>query len=326
MDTLRPDENLQAAIDALAPGAVLRLAAGEHRLEAPLCLRRGVRLVGAGATHTRITRLRTPHTHVVEAHPPAGEALWVEDLAIAWADGCEDRPGEYLFQSDVLVVAGGQVSLRGCRLAGSAREHGRSNDMYGGSGLRVAGGGEVRAEGCEIVTHGEHGVAASDRAALVLENCWVAGNRGIGLLAEDETAVEARATAVVENERGGVATFGAAALALVASTVQGNWRAGLRLAASGVGRLEECTIEANTGPGVEVRRGTLCIAGGTIRRNGADGLVIAECCHVAATDLVIEENRGFGVAAGVGTSIELTRTALIGNLRGGIERAEHEMP
>ncbi len=320
MDALRPGEDLQAALDALAPGAILRLAAGEHRMEAPLRLLRGVRLIGAGAAHTRITRLRTPHTHIIEARLPTSEALWLEELAIAWADGCEDRPGAYLFQSDVLVVAGGQVALRGCRLAGSADEHGRSNDMYGGSGLRVAGDGKVRAEGCEFVTHGGHGVMAGNRAVLALANCWVADNRGSGLLAEGEAAVEARATAFVENDRGGVAAFGAAAVALVAATVQANRRAGVRLAATGAGRLEECTIEANTGPGVEVEVGTLTIVGGVIRRNGGDGLAVAARCHVVAVDLVIEENRGFGVVAATGATVELTRAAILGNSRGGVER------
>lgn len=321
MDALQPGENLQAALDALAPAAVLRLAAGEHRLEAPLCLRRGVRLVGAGAAHTRITRLRAPHSHLVEAHPPSGEALWLEDLALAWADGCEDRPGVYLFQSDVLVVAGGQVALRACRLAGSEAEHGRSNDMYGGSGLRVAGDGTVRADGCEIVTHGGHGVTAGDRAVLALANCWVAGNRGSGLLAEDEAAVEARATAFVENERGGVAAFDQATLTLVEATIQANRRGGVRLHATGAARLEGCTLEANGGPGVEVKGGSLTITGGVIRRNGGDGLAIAEPGHVAAADLMIEENRGFGVTAGTGATVELTRVAILGNARGGIERA-----
>lgn len=317
MPTLQPGENLQAAIEALAPGAALRLAAGEYRLEDPLRLRRGVRLVGAGAAQTRITRLRTPHARLVEAHPPTGEALHLEDLALAWADG-EARPGVYLFQSDVLVVEGGEVALRGCRLAGSASEHARSHDMYGGSGLRVGADAQVRAEGCEIVIHGGHGVKASGRAVLVLENCWVAENRGFGLLIEGGAAVEARQAAFVDNAHGGVAGFDAAAVVLSQGQVQGNRRVGVRLETTGGTALEGCMVESNGGTGVEAKGGTLAIAGGVIRGNGGDGLWIAERCQVRAIDLVIEENRGFGLAADPGATVALTRVAIFGNTRGSV--------
>jgi hypothetical protein len=321
MACLRPSDDLQAALDALAPGAALQLAAGEYRLEAPLRLRRGIRLVGAGLTQTRLTRLRTPHAHIAEAHPAGGETLLLEELSIAWADDGEDRPGVYLFESDVLVVSGGQVTLRGCRLAGSAREHERSNGMYGGAGLRVKGDGEVQATDCEIVDHGGHGVVVGDRAALTLATCWVAGNRGMGLLAEGEVTVAARHTAFVANARSGIAAFGGTTLTLVEAVVQGNGRGGVRFDTTSPGRLAGCTIEENAGPGIEVATGTLAIAGGTIRRNSGDGLVVAEGCRVSAVDLVIEGNRGFGVTEGAGASLELASTTIFNNARGGIERA-----
>jgi hypothetical protein len=321
MARLRPTDDLQAALDALAPGSVLQLAVGEYRLAGPLHFRRGVRLVGAGMAQTRLTRPRMPHAHIAEAHLPVGETLLLEDLAIAWADDGEDRQGVYLFQSDVLVVSGGRVTLRGCRLAGSAREQERSNDMYGGSGLRVAGDGEVRADSCEIGDHGGHGVVVGDRATLALANCWVTGNRGMGLLAEGEATVAAGHTAFVANARSGLAAFGGTALTLVEAAFQGNGRGGVRFDTTKAGRLAGCTIEENVGPGLEVVTGTLAIAGGTIRRNSGDGLVVAVGCRVSATDLVIEGNRGFGVTEGAGACLELASTTIFNNARGGIDRA-----
>ena len=325
MPTVQPGDPLQAALDALSPGAVLRLAPGEFCLAAPLHLRRGIRIVGAGAARTRLVRPRAPHALVAEAHPPTGEVLTLEGLTIGWVEGDDGLPGTYLFQSDVLVVAGGRVDLRGCRLAGSEAEHRRSNDdLYGGSGLRVEGAAEVRVEGCEVVNHGGHGLVVGATAKATMANCWVAGNRGAGLLVESSATAEAHATAFTDNVRGGVAAFDDAALVLVTAMVQVNGRFGVRLAASRDARLEGCTIEGNSGPGVLVEAGSPLLARGAIRGNSGDGVAVAAGRQVVMTELVIEENRGFGVALGRGATADLADAVIFHNARGRLDRAGEE--
>lgn len=320
MTTFPPDVPLQAVLDALDPGAVVHLEPGTYRLDAPLRLQRGVRLAGAGAAATRIVRPRTPHAHVAAARVPGCEELVLEDLTLGWDDGHADAPGAYLFASDVLVVESGRVALRRCHLLGSAAEHRKANDMYGGDGLRATGEAEVRAEECEIRDHGGHGVVVRQRAKASLDACWVAGNRGMGLLAVDEAAPEVRATTFTENERGGVAAFDDAALAIQDATIQANRRFGVRLETRRRLRLDGCAIEANGGPGILIMMGEAAVAGGAIRGNADDGVRIAGGVAATARDVVIAENRGFGVALGPGAAFEMAGVAIYGNGRGDVDR------
>ena len=81
-----------------------------------------------------------------------------------------------------------------------------------------------------------------------------------------------------------------------------------------VARVEGCAIEANVGPGIELVGGSLVLQGGAIRHNAGDGLAIATTCH--ATDVVIADNRGFGVQEAPGATLQLANASIFGNMRG----------
>lgn len=174
-----PGQSVQAAIDAAAPGTVIRLAAGEWQEN--VVVTKPLTLEGAGWEQTRLVAGET-------APPSRTENLdfQVRSKAARTAEEKRELATEQIrnYDQPVLWVHDTrEVTLRGVRVQGRSPAGGRD-----GKTLAIFQRGGARVEACAFVGPAGNGLSIGRGADVEVKDCLVAAvtNDGIGVSGRDE--------------------------------------------------------------------------------------------------------------------------------------------
>ncbi len=194
-----------------APGTTLELAAGEYRLAQPLVLNKALTVQGAGLEQTRLVCeaegavLRCEGVGLVHVYD-----LTVEHRGEAWAD--------------VVVVAGGQVDIRRCRVTGGVWDEAHKR---GGSGLSLYGQMRGTIAACQAQRNGLHGIQVTGEAQPHLEGNRCEANTWTGLGYFGQAGGQARGNVCHGNGSYGIAVQGKAQPHLEGNRCEANTQVGL---------------------------------------------------------------------------------------------------
>lgn len=220
-DGSAPHRTVQAAVDAAAPGATLRIGPGTF--EGPVVLRRPVTLVGAGAGATRLVAdlafdldaAKSAQDRGAGVRPTlslqAEGAVALEDLALSGRAAGQSasyvvhaRAGTSVFTrcaivdspgNGVLVGSKAQVTLEGCLVSAIARE-----------GVEVQGG-RATLRGCDVRDVRHYGIAIGPGSQVTVEGCRISGSLWHGIRYDDASPV-IRGNRIVGHARSGIYASG----------------------------------------------------------------------------------------------------------------------
>lgn len=277
---VKPGDDLGKVVSGLPAGSVVRLPAGEVRLDEPVVLLQDVTLVGEGRDRTRLVSAARGAAVVLTAPGTAA----IKDLTLAHAGDSS---------ASLLLARTGRMELDGVHLTG-ASTGGRSpsdrpdDPLIGGSGIVIDGGDELSVTDSLITDSDVAGVLVSGSARPVLTDvtitgsdtcglCFLGGSsgtvksstvsdNGVGVLVTDRAAPTFETTRISDNTRAGVvaqkrshpvlrdvvlasngpqgvAAFDTASPSLLDSVVTGHGESGV---AADVGRSASPQIRGNT--------------------------------------------------------------------------------
>jgi parallel beta-helix repeat protein len=266
---------LEEAVQYAAPDAVIRLAAGEHWLGAPLTLSQAVTLVGEGRDRTRV--ICEAAEYVLRCAGPGPVVL--RDLTVAHTGGQA---------ANVVDVAGGAIECINCRCTGAVHDQ-----QLGGSGLCLYGAASGRVYRCEMIANGAVGIAVLDRAQPTLvENTCTGNDHGIVVAGEAQPSLEANICR--ENTTCGISYLGTSTGTARQNTCTGNDHG------IAVGGEAQPTLQANI-----CRENTTCgisyigTSTGTARQNTCTGnergIVVTGAAQPSLEANICVENRTTGI-------------------------------
>jgi hypothetical protein len=277
---LQPADDLGEVTSGLPAGSVVRLPAGEVRVDEPVVLLQDIRLVGEGRDDTRIVSSARGAAVVLTA---PGTAAF-EDLSVAHEG--DSSASLLLARSGTMKLHG--VHLTGASLGGRSPSDRPDDPLIGGSGIVLDGGDELSVTASQITDNDVAGVLVSGSARPALSDVTITGSdtcgmcflggaagtvtsstisdNGVGVLVTDRAAPTFEATRISDNTRAGVvaqershpvlrdvvlasngpqgvAAFGTASPSLLDSVVTGHGESGV---ASDVGRAASPEIRGNT--------------------------------------------------------------------------------
>jgi nitrous oxidase accessory protein NosD len=270
-----PDDDLQAAILRADPGAVVRLAAGEHVVDEPLMLLQPVTIVGAGRDETAV---------VSSAEGAAiafiGEGgIRLEDLEVR-------HTGEA--PASVLVFTTGSVELARVRAAGGvADESGTSGFgvVLGGAAATDAGAPQ-ELDDVEVVDNAAGGIAVVDEAAPTIVASTVRDNAGCGVCYLGVAGGQLRGGTAIGNEVG-VALGNTADPIIERLEAHDNTTAGVVVEAQASGTFEDGEVLANGPIGVLVRdEAAPTLVGLTVEDHGDAAIVFGGTAGGTVRDVV----------------------------------------
>jgi parallel beta-helix repeat protein len=237
---------IQAALDAAAPGDTVRVRAGTYTED--LRLRSGVTLVGEGADRT----------HLVAASGNAMRADNVRDAVVcdlhidgAGKDGCcavYINATSASFNRCVISGAGHCGIQAGNRSRLTLRAStARANSQ---AGVLIHGDSEGLLEGNTLAENGVHGIAVQERGRLTARDNTARGNRGPGVLirADGEGLLEGNTLA--DNGLHGIEVRERGHLNLTGNTVIHNAHLGVLVYGEGRAKLRHNIVALNTMAGV----------------------------------------------------------------------------
>jgi parallel beta-helix repeat protein len=201
---------LGEALQRAAPGAVIRLVAGEHRLVAPLTLNQPVTLEGAGRDLTRVVSANDEY--VLRCAGPGGVVL--RDLTVAHEDSQS---------ADVVEVTGGSLECTDCRFTGAVTDP----QFHRGVGLWLHGASAGYVRRCEMTANGRHGILVSDQAQFTLEANICRQNTWSGISYSGTAGGTAQKNVCNENQACGIDVTGEAQPTLEANTCGQNTSCGI---------------------------------------------------------------------------------------------------
>lgn len=271
-------KNLQEAVDAVAPGGMVTLAAGTH--ETGVTLWKPLKLRGAGRAQTT---LKAPR-HIVVSIIAEAQNVSVEALTVAGSstEGVSAY-GQVSFQ-DVQFVnhfANG-LSVRGTAVVTLSNSQLSANN----TGVSVAGAARLSVENSQIVRNSGVGLVAAGAAQVQLINSTVAENKDHGLSLEGSTNTTLSGSVVSENARSGIYLLDAAAVTLNGARVLANRFDGLWARGAAVVEIRQSTIEGNGTDRVCPRPDQFC-----------NGIEAWERAQVTVSNSKISNNADWGVAA-----------------------------
>ncbi len=179
---LQPGEPLQAAIDAAAPGSVLKLAAGEWKEH--VTISKPLTLEGAGWDKT-IVRVEKP------LREPVQKAAQEIEPALRTATGAEREKLLLRWRKEVSVPAlfiSAPVILRGLRVQGFT-PHGYNGTIESDT-LVTVHRTRVVMEDCAVVGPYENGIAISENSAVEIRRTLVAALWGTGITVNGSNGAE----------------------------------------------------------------------------------------------------------------------------------------
>jgi len=220
-----PGDSVQAAIDRVLPGGIVRLARGVHTVRDTLSVTKDLSLLGpveseGTATIAFPVGMQYKSLLDIDTWQEKHDAIQVviQDLTFAGSTdgvtirGSGDQRNEILFRQVVirdclrtgLSIAGSDVRIENCRFEG--------NDDFG---LQAILGAVVEAYDSAFDSNGSRenleleyrvlaGVYAIDNAALTLDGCTISANTAPAVFAEDSARLTLRDCHVIDNERDGI--------------------------------------------------------------------------------------------------------------------------
>jgi hypothetical protein len=325
---------LEEAVDAVAPGGTILIAAGEY--EGGFSIYKSLTLQGAGASQTRITdglaicceaqKARVEKVLLQEAITRgmliAGASLQVAlvdmtlsgaaegGLEVSGSVGVEIRNSviqeiKGLTYEGLKISDGAQVTVGATRIsrnegAGVLIVNGRAvfTDVQisdnKGDGLRLRGG-QATLAGTRLANNGDDGLEVEGQ--ITVNNSQILGNRRTGLRLQGGQATLGAGTRIAENGAGGLSAEGGR-LTLTNAEVSMNQASGLALEGSAVAQIESSRVLNNFQHGLRLEGGArLEMRAGLVQGNGADGVQVSDRSGASITGSKVLHNAGWGLVA-----------------------------
>ncbi len=273
-------KNLQAAVDALAPGGTITLAAGTYELGVTLW--KSLRLRGAGRTQTVLKA--PPGYHVIVSLITEAKNVVIEGLGVtaSASDG---------------VVAYGESTLQEIQITQNGR-----------NGIHLRGTGVVTLTNAQISANNT-GLTAEGASRLLIENSQISRNTGVGLSVRGAAQVSVANSTLSANGDNGCTVEGTAVATLHSSVISENGRGGLLVMGSAILNLFNSQVVANKFDGVWARgSASVEVRQSTIENNGTDrgcpkadqychGIEAWEKAQINIISAKITNNADWGIAA-----------------------------
>lgn len=273
-------KNLQAAVDAVAPGGTITLAAGTY--ETGVTLWKSLRLRGAGRTQTTIKA--PPGYHVVVSIITEAKNVLIEGLGVtaSASDG---------------IVAYGESTLQEVQITQSGR-----------NGIHLRGTGVVTLNNAQISAN-TTGLTAESSSRLFTENSQISRNTGVGLSVRGSAQVSVANSTLSANGENGCTVEGTAVATLHGAVISENGRGGLLVMGSARLNLWSSQVTANKFDGVWARgSANVEVRQSTVENNGTDrgcpkadqychGIEAWEKAQINIISSKITNNADWGVAA-----------------------------
>lgn len=252
-------QNLQEAIDAIAPGGTVLLQDGTY--EIGLTLWKPVTVRGT-ATLRALSGRQLVLSVIADAQPVA-----LEGVTIAESRG------------DGLLLYG-QATLRTVKILNHADD-----------GMEIAGSAVVQFVNSTLSGSGDDGIFVSENAQLILIDSTISENGGDGVEARDSTRVRLQNSQITKNKLRGLEVRTAAQLELTNSRVTANQSDGLALRDSAQATLESAQIFKNSADGLLVTdKARAALVNSTIAENGNDGLEVSGAAIAELRRTVLQGN------------------------------------
>jgi hypothetical protein len=277
---LKSGDDLGKVASALPAGSVVRLPAGEVKVDEPVVLLQDVSLVGEGRDRTRIISsargasvvLTAPGTVKVDGLTLTHEGDASASLLLVRSGQMKlngvhltgaslggrspsDRPDDPLIGGSGVVLDGGEGlsvtasqitdnDVAGVLVSGAARPVLRDVTITGSDtcGMCFLGGSAGTVTSSTVSDNGV-GVLVAGRAAPTFETTRISDNTRAGVVAQERSRPVLRDVVVASNGPQGVAAFGSASPSLLDSVVTGHGESGV---AADVGRSGSPEIRGNT--------------------------------------------------------------------------------
>ncbi|MGD9840400.1 MAG: right-handed parallel beta-helix repeat-containing protein [Candidatus Bipolaricaulis sp.] len=347
--SLRPGEEIQAALDLAPPGAVICLGAGTWteslRVTKPVTLR------GAGPTKTIVRSAQLGHPALTIEGPLAGEGpVVIVGIKFSEASGAAGLlvAGEATVEVERSTFSdnrGPGVALHDRALVSV---HSSTISANTGYGVHIQGQVQATLDGVTIADNRSSGVWLADTARLILTQSTVTRCEGHGLWIRDESHLTATGSTVSSCEGyglwvrdqasadltrctiaghrdAGVWAEDAAEVALTSSTVEGTWDGVVAREASSL-RLADCTVSRVRWDGIKLQ-GTAVgsIVASTISGGRGVGISVRGAAHAEIRDNRIEGWTAQGILSlsrippsGGGNRMQGNGVDLVGNLPGSL--------
>lgn len=345
--TVRPDESIQAAIDAAGEGDVICLARGVWTES--IVIDKPLTVAGRGAGRTTIEAALISGSVGQVAGEDAGPiAVRLEGLTISgrgggsalevsgWASA-EVRDcaifgqlyGVQVSDSASLTLTGSTVSgspQRGIVLTGSARASIVGSRVQGnrGHGLWLSGSAQATLLDSEVSGNGGHGFWLRDEARVVLTDSSVSSNGEHGILLTGQSEAQLVRSQVSGNADQGIMAEDSVKLEITDSQVLSNWH-GIELAGEARATITGSTISRSRFDGVRVQHSAYAAISASVISANRRGVWIGGAGQAEIRDCLIQGNAGYGIfssspseVAGDGNWFRANGVDLGGNLSGAL--------
>ncbi len=287
--TVAAGASVQAAIDAAAAGATVRLPAGT--VHERLTITRPVTLAGAGWDRTTI-----------EADPTFKGHTDAEKLALGTQlDGAADEAAqeavirEYTSRrvGPTVTVRAAHVTLRGIGVRGVAASGGPGVECL----VRFDGATDARLVECGLVGPAGDGIDVVNASDVDVRHCLVAAVWGTGV--------------AVGGQAGG-------RVHLADSDVRNCYYAGVTLGDSSDSVVDRCRISGAAWHGVRYDGGSPTLTGNLIFGNARCGVYASGATHAAVRGNVFWRNEMDAVSCWFANADTIERNTIVGNEREGV--------
>ncbi|MCX8103624.1 MAG: right-handed parallel beta-helix repeat-containing protein [Candidatus Bipolaricaulota bacterium] len=252
-------QNLQEALDALAPGGTVLLQNGTY--EVGLTIWKPVALRG------NATLRALPERQLVLSVIADAQAVTLDGVTVTGSRG------------DGLLVYG-PTTLRNVQ-----------STRHADDGVEIAGSAVVELLSSSVSGSGDDGIFVSENARLTLLDSTVSDNGGDGIEARDSTRVRLQNSQVSKNKLRGLEMRISAQLELANSQVMENKSDGLALRDSVQATLESAQILKNGADGLLVTdKARATLTSSTIAENGNDGLEVSSAATAEIRRTVLQSN------------------------------------
>jgi len=252
-------QNIQEAVDAIAPGGTILLQNGTY--DVGLTLWKPVTLRGP-ATLTAL-----PDRQLILSLTAEAESVIIESVTITGSRG------------DGLLLYG-QALLQNTQITKNADD-----------GVEISGAARVQLKNTSVLSNGDDGLFVSEKAQVTLTNSTVSENKGDGIEARDSTMIKLQNSQIASNGLRGLDVRIAAQLELSESRVVGNKADGGVVRDSAQARLEAAQILNNGANGLVVTDKALgVIANSTLSANASNGLEVSGTATAEVRRTVVQSN------------------------------------
>ncbi|MCL6643160.1 MAG: right-handed parallel beta-helix repeat-containing protein [Candidatus Bipolaricaulota bacterium] len=250
-------QNVQEAVDAIAPGGTILLQNGTYNV---------------GLTLWKPVTIRGPATltadrQLVLSVTAEAQSVIIEGVTITGSRG------------DGLVLYG-QALLQNAQITKNADD-----------GVEISGAAIVQLKNASVLSNGDDGLFVSEKAQVILTSSTVSENRGDGIEARDSTVIKLQNAQVSNNGLRGLDVRITAQLELSESRLVGNKADGLVARDSAQARLDAAQILNNGANGLVVTDKALgVIANSTLSNNASNGLEVSGTATAEVRRTVVQSN------------------------------------